>query len=103
MPDTSLTDSLGRKITLHDRTWHGHIVRGHPEVEGLRGLCESAIARPTEIRRSRSDEDCRLYYGPGPRSGVMIMVVADVVQGLVKTAHLCNKVSGGEAEWSRST
>ena len=40
MPDTTLKDPLGRTIVLHDRTWRGHVVRGHPEMEPLRALAE---------------------------------------------------------------
>ena len=29
------------------------------------------------------------------------MVVADVVRGIVKTAHLAKKVNGGAVEWSK--
>jgi hypothetical protein len=43
--------------------------------------------------------DCRLYYGAGPREGVRIIVVVDVRLGIVKTAHLARRLSGGEIEW----
>jgi len=99
MADSQLTDPLGRTITLHDRTWHGHILKGHPEVEPYRDLVEQAVRDPYEIRQSRSDENCRLYFGRGPRETVRIMVVADVVEAVVKTAHLCRRVTGGEREW----
>ena len=46
-----------------------------------------------------SDPDGRLYFGPGPREGVIMMVVVDLALGLVKTAHLASKVSGGDLEW----
>jgi hypothetical protein len=101
MADTVLIDPLGRLIVLQDRTWHGHIIQGHPEVAQHRDLVELAILQPDEIRSSRSDGDCRLYYGPGPRPAVRIMVVADVVAGVVKTAHLARRVTGGATEWSR--
>ena len=101
MADTTLTDPLGRKIVLHDHTWHGHIVKGHPEMMAHRLLVEQAIRSPDQIRLSNSDLDCRLYYGPGPRDGVIIMVVADVLLGIVKTAHLAKKASGGALEWSK--
>lgn len=101
MGDATVTDPLGRVIALHDRTWYGHIVRGHPEVADHCGLAEAAIEQPLEIRRSRSGADCRLYFGRGPREHVMLMVVADVRLGLVKTGHLCDRTSGGEVEWSK--
>jgi len=100
MPDTMMLDPLGREITLHDRTWRGHILKGHPEVGGHRALVEGAIEAPSEIRFSLSAPDCRLYFGPGPREGVIIQVVVDVARGLVKTAHLAKKTSGADVEWS---
>ncbi len=54
---------------------------------------------PIQIHFSRSGAECRIYYGPGPRQGIMIQVVADVVQGVVKTAHLARKITGGGVEW----
>ncbi|MEK6798869.1 MAG: hypothetical protein AABZ12_07895 [Planctomycetota bacterium] len=101
MGETTLTDPMSRRLVLADRTWFGHIVKGHPEVAMHRVLVENAVTRPDEIRFSRSDRDCRLYFGPGPRPSVRILVVANVVEGVVKTAHLCSRVSGGECEWSR--
>jgi hypothetical protein len=100
MTDVELTDPLGRSVKLLDRTWFGHIVRGHPEVAAYRNLVEETVTRPERILLSNSDTDCRLYFGKGPRSGVRILVVADVVLGIVKTAHLARKISGGAVEWS---
>jgi hypothetical protein len=101
MADTTLTDPLGRDIVLHDRTWYNHIVRGHPEMTNQRGRVEATVGSPDEIRQSTSDSDCRLYYGPGPRPAVKMMVVVDIALRVVKTAHLAKKVTGGAVEWSR--
>ncbi|MEX2387921.1 MAG: hypothetical protein WD534_08585 [Phycisphaeraceae bacterium] len=98
MVDTSLTDPLGRAITLHDRTWFGHIVKGHPEVADCRDLAEHALRQPQQIRLSATDPDCRKYLGPGPRDGVKILVIADVAEGLVKTAYLTKRPTG-DIEW----
>jgi len=101
MVDSHVQDPLGRSIVLHDRTWHGHILKAHPDMEPNRSLVEQALRSPDEIRHSRSDADCRIYFAPGPRKGVRIMVVADVALGLVKTAHLAKTISGGPQEWSK--
>lgn len=101
MPNSSLTDPLGRTIRLHETTWLLHIVPGHPELTNHRFLVESAIVNPIIITHSRSDLVCRLYHGPGPRPKVIVRVVVDVVQGLVKTAHLVRRISATETiEWS---
>ncbi len=101
MPDAELTDPLGRRIRLHERTWYGHILKAHPEMGPARSLVEEAVRSPDEIRHSTSDPDGRLYYGSGPRSEVRIMVVVDVALRLVKTAHFARRVSGGALEWSK--
>ncbi len=101
MADSTIADPLGRFVTLHDRTWYGHIITGHPEVAEHRARLEAAIASPNEIRASRSDPNCRIYFAPGPRIGVRIMVVVDVVLGIVKMAHLAARLSGGPVEWSK--
>jgi hypothetical protein len=100
MPDTAIQDPLGRRIVLHERTWSVHICRGHPEIAAHRDRVENAVGKPAEIRFSRIDPDCRIYYGAGPRAGLMIAVVADVQQGLVKTAYLARKMAAGVVEWS---
>ena len=66
--DSRLTDPLGRTITLHDRTWYGHILKGHPEMRAYRRQVERTITDPTEIRLSLTDPACRLYFGRGPRA-----------------------------------
>jgi hypothetical protein len=69
---------------LHDRTWFGHILKAHPDMAPHRPLVEQTMGSPDEIRHSHADADCRIYFGPGPRTGVKIIVVVDVALGLVK-------------------
>jgi hypothetical protein len=59
-----------------------------------RRLAEQAIRTPLAIHRSNSDPDCRTYYGVGPRPGIMVAVVADVVNGFVKTGYLTHRTAG---------
>lgn len=100
MGDSTWTDPLGRKITLHENTWTRHILRGHPDVARYRKQAGSTIASPNAITISASDPDCRLYYGRPVRKNVRIVVVANVVGGFVKTAYLSKKPPGGSIEWS---
>jgi len=65
-----VTDPLGRLIELHDWTWWGHIVKGHPEVRAMRSDVEQAIVAPISIHYSNSDPTCRLYYRHSPRPGL---------------------------------
>lgn len=102
MADLILQDPLGRDITLYDRTWFGHIIKRHPELQSFRHVVEQAVCHPLEIRFSAYDPDCRTCYGVGPRPGIMTAVVIDVVNGLVKTAFPTDRMKGA-LEWSRLT
>ena len=84
--NSTLTDPVGRTITLHDSTRFGHILKRHPEIARHRRLVEDAVERAAESRISTYDPDCRTCYGAGPRSGIMIAVVIDVAAGAIKTA-----------------
>lgn len=57
MVDAVLIDPLGRVVVLHDRTWFGHVVRGHSEMKNFRTAIEKTVAQPELIRRSISSED----------------------------------------------
>ena len=104
MANRTLTDPLGRSITLHNRTWDGHILRNRPELRSHRRLIEEAVTAPLEIRIDTADAaDGRLYYGTGPRPGMMIVVAANVAVGHVLTAHLTKAPKAGAIEWSSPT
>jgi hypothetical protein len=102
MGDSILKDPLGRSIRLHEQTWVLHIIRRHPEMALHRESVENAITAPLEIRMTPADLDCRLYFGEAPRKGILVLVAADVVRRLVKTAHFVRAMKGA-VEWSRPT
>lgn len=103
MSDTSHVDPLGRTVVLRNSTWEGHILIGHPEIAPDRDLVGAAIESPIRIEWSARDADGWRYYGRGPRPGVMMHVAADVVLGIVKTAFLVERFSGGVEEWPSPT
>jgi hypothetical protein len=98
MADTILIDLLGRSITLHDHTWFGHVLKGHPEMHNRRADVEGAITQPQWICYSTSAFDCRVYYAPDASTGLLIAAVANVVHGYVKTAYLARSTKG-TVEW----
>src|SRR5215208_3758999 len=100
MPDSNLRVPLGRTIVLHNHTWYGHITKRHPEMSRYRELVENAITQAKEIRISAADPDVRVYFGDGPRPGIMTAVFATLSGGFVKTAHLL-KTGKGVIEWSK--
>jgi hypothetical protein len=100
--NTVFHDPLGRAITLHDHTWYGHILPGHPELADHLADVAQAITNPLEIRFSDADPNCRIYFGVGPRRGIIMAVVANVAGGFVKTAHMVKRAKG-VVEWSKPT
>jgi hypothetical protein len=102
MADSTLTDPLGRRIRLPEQTWLRHILKRHPEMISNRGAVENALSNPLEIRFHPSDPDSRLYYGESGRTGIMILVVADVSIRFVKTAHFVRQTKG-TIEWLKPT
>ena len=85
MADVILGDPLGRSITLHDRTWYGHILKRHSEMRGRRAQVESSVRDADAVHFSSYDPDCRVCYRGTGTGGIMMAVVIDVVQGLVRT------------------
>ena len=98
MSDSHIVDPLGRRIILHDHTWFGHIVKGHPEMRNRRAAVEQAIQAPMTIRFSSIDVNCRVYYGSGGAPHFLVAAVADVVGGFVKTAYRA-RAPKGVVEW----
>ena len=104
MATRTFTDPLGRQITLHNHTWFGHILRRHPDLRAHRRLVEETITAPLSIRFADGQPvDTRLYYGVGPRSGMLIVLAADLTAGHVLSAHLAKVAKPGAIEWSPTT
>jgi hypothetical protein len=102
MADKDLVDPLGRTIRFTDAAWYGHAVQQHPDVRRHRRLAEEAITHPKQICISPADADARMYYGKGPNPRLMMLVVADVIGGYLKTAHFVRRTKGA-IEWSSPT
>ena len=55
-----IQDCYGRSVRLTDeRLTH---ILGHAEMVGMANKLERVLQRPSEVRRSRSDDDVKLFY-----------------------------------------
>jgi|SRR5437667_1502964 len=99
MADSKIEDPLGRSIRLTNATWFGHILKGHPDLALQRLRVEYTVRQPREIQISTYDDNCRIYYSEPNKAGRMIVVVADVVAGVVKTSYTALKKKKGHIEW----
>jgi hypothetical protein len=99
MRDSILVDPLGRSLVLSGHTWERHILVAHPDMDGGREFVEQAVSSPRSIWTSISDADVRVYYGDGPSPYLLVAVKANIVIGIVLTAHLAKKETGARKEW----
>jgi len=100
MGNNDLIDPLGRRITFHNHTWYGHILRAHPELKSERSRIEETLRRPNKICLSISSPELRYYYISANRTGLFLRVVVDIQKGHVRTAHYIRTLEGGPVEWS---
>ena len=75
-------------------------------MAGMENELERVLLRPAEVRRSRSDEDVRLFYEFYPRTrvgGKWLCVVVKYlpVDAFIITAYLTDTVKTGETLWPR--
>jgi hypothetical protein len=99
-----ILDCFGQSVRLTDDRL-AHILE-HAEMAGMENELERVLLRPAEVRRSRSDEDVRLFYEfyPGTRVGgkwlcVVVKYLAN--DAFVITAYLTDTVKAGETLWPR--
>ena len=99
MADSPLIDPLGRVVTLADHTWERHILVAHPDMDGGREDVERATTSPRSIWLSGSDTAVRIFYGDGPSPYLLVAVKVNIQTGIVLTAHLAKRETGGRREW----
>ncbi len=77
----------------------------HPEMTGLAGVIERALAEPEFIVQSMSDPDARLYYRLGRETSVGSKYLRAVVKQteedhFLLTAYLTDRLERGEILWT---
>jgi hypothetical protein len=97
-----LDDYQGRSIRLTDER-RNHVLQ-HPEMVGLDGDIERALATADSVVESVSDTETRLYYRYLARTLVgpkYLCVVVKVLPGdaFVITAYLTDSVKKGRVLW----
>jgi len=99
-----LEDCFGNKVRLTDERL-AHIL-DHPEMQGMEKEIERVLHEPQLVRRSRSDEAVRLFYGFYAQTlvgGKWLCVVVKYIMNdaFVITAYLTDKPKAGEDLWPR--
>jgi len=78
----------------------------HAELAGMEDAIERLLQSPTEVRRSRSDDNVMLFYEFYTRTRVGGKWLCGVVKYLpddafVVTAYLTNTIKPGEVVWPK--
>ena len=98
----TIRDCFGQAVRLTDERM-SHILE-HPEMSGMSLEIERVLTKPHTVRRSRSDDDVRLfyeYYAQTIGGGKWLCVVVKCLQddAFVVTAYLTDKPKAGENLW----
>jgi hypothetical protein len=98
----TIRDTFGRDVRLTNERL-AHILQ-HPEMAAMEAEVERVLQSPTEVRRSRSDEEVCLFYAFYERTLVGPKWLCVVVRyghedPFVITAYLTDKMKAGDTLW----
>ncbi len=93
---------LGNQVICTEKTWIGHVIDGHPEMEGREELVISALKDPDVIFNSDASPKRNVYFS-GTDSGrpdrsLYIKVVTNLSQPSIEyvvSTWMQKKISGG--------
>jgi hypothetical protein len=99
-----IRDCFGQSVRLTDERL-AHILE-HAELVGMGDELERILRVPSEVRRSRSDDDVRLFYEFYTETqvgGKWLCVVVKYLpdDAFVITAYLTETVKAGEIVWPK--
>jgi hypothetical protein len=100
-----IQDCFGTSVRLTDERLE-HIL-DHPELVGMANELERVLQTPMEVRRSRSDDDVKLFYefyAQAQVGGKLLCVVVKYLpdDAFVITAYLTDRMKAGEILWPKS-
>lgn len=93
---------LGVTVRTTRGYWREIVEHKHPVMAGKVALVQATLARPEQIRRSRSDPAVYLYYRPEAGTPYQVRVVAKHLdgEGFIVTAYRTDRVKEGERVWT---
>jgi hypothetical protein len=99
-----MRDCFGDSVRLTDERL-AHILE-HAELADMEDELERVLQTPSEVRRSRSDEDVKLFYQFYARTRVggkwlCVVVKYQPDDAFIITAYLTDTVKTGEVLWPK--
>ena len=93
---------LGFWVRVTRARWRLITTVKHPVMEGREDAVQATLARPEQIRRSRSDPQVLLFYrGESPKRWVCAVAKRDSDQGFLITAYPTDAVKEGTPIWPK--
>ncbi len=90
-----IEDKFGNRICLTRERWNHALKHKIPNLDHL----ESCLQNPVEVRKSKYDEDARLYYRK--LGGEYVCVVVQIEDGFIMTAYTTEGMKEGETVWKQ--
>lgn len=101
---TKFRDGWGTEIELTEERWK-HIVKEHPEIEGLSEQIGNVLNSPDYIKRSLRDENVWLYYKYEEmlyNGKYLLVVVKRGQRAFVVTCYVTDKIKQGDTIWQKT-
>lgn len=93
---------LGVRVRTTEEYWQEIVENKHPVMEGKTEQIKAALARPREVRKSRSDPRVYLYYRAEPNTPYWVCAVVKHLngEGFIITAYRTDRIKEGDRAWT---
>lgn len=88
-------DRFGNRICLTRERWNHALRHKIPNLDVLEGC----LKNPDEVRKSKYDEDARIYYQRN--DGEYVCIVVQIEDGFIMTAYTTERMKEGKTIWTR--
>ncbi len=95
-----ITDYAGRSIRLFDTTV-AHIRNHHPEIHDPKAFVTAVLKDPILVTKDELPDT--VIYHRSVKRPLLHIAYVQAVKGYVKSAHITDKIKGGEILWLKST
>jgi hypothetical protein len=93
---------LGFTVRCTKEYWQFLVTQKHPVLLGHEAEVKLALSDPSEIRRSRQDEDVYLFYHGAEPRWICAVAKHEGQGGFLITAYPADKIKIGDAVWKKS-
>ncbi|GJL63255.1 MAG: hypothetical protein NPIRA04_19090 [Nitrospirales bacterium] len=93
---------LGFTVRCTAEYWRFIISEKHPVLTGREQDIQKVLKEPTEVRRSKKDQNVLLFYGMARTRWLCVVVRKENGTGFVITAYPTDTIKTGDSLWTRS-